>query len=361
MFLGSRRRMRRASTLIAAVASLLFLASCSFHPAGLYYGKDTTLLVRDKMAHIVDALNTRDGAALRAMFTHYARTEYPTDIDKGVTRLLSLFAEGDVIWHDPGGWVSESDNYEFGKVSTLSGAADVVSSGGKDYLLSFSLFTKNTIDPDNVGIYQMGAVLHTDSEDSGTELAFDNWSSTIDDNLEVRKGGPPGVFFGDSGGLSRDRVTRIVDALNGHDAAALRAMFTVHARAGYSAEIDDGLAYLFSLFPNGDVAIKPGSGGSAVYEQSKGDKRTVLLPTFYTVTSGGVDYRLFFADFTENTIDPDNVGIYAIGAAPAAETWRDVPQAELHDWSTPFYIGSSASPGIYIPKNWSIHPASVEP
>ena len=119
------------------------------------------------------------------------------------------------------------------------------------------------------------------------------------------------------------------------------------ARARYSVEIDEGLRYMLSLFPEGDVVFHEEQGGSAYFERIDGDKSTVLLPTFYTVSSGGVDYRLFFAEFTENSIDPDNVGIYAIRAVPVAEMQLDIPEAYLYHWSNGFYIGASTPPGVF--------------
>lgn len=151
---------------------------------------------------------------------------------------------------------------------------------GKEYTLSFSDFTVNTIDPENVGIFMMGAVLRTDSRDSDMELALRSWFGSIE--VDARAGGPPGVFVGDGGGQSHDRAAQIISALNSQDAAALRGMFTEHALAEYSAEIDEGLRYLLSMFPEGQI-VEVGQGGSAVRERVDGDLSTVMLLTFYTV------------------------------------------------------------------------------
>ena len=352
MFQESGRSMRRIAALGIAVAIVAMLTSCSF-VLGLFDDDDldTTQLVRDKMAHIVDAVNNQDAATLRAMFTDYALAEYSTDIDEGVARLLSMFPDGDVIWRDDAGLAGESGQREYGKRSTLSGASYVVTSGGKEYTLSFSLYTENTIDPDNVGVYQMGAVPHTESGDSGLEMAFHAWPQT--EGTWWFAGGPPGLFLGDSGGLTRDRAAHIIDALNAHDAAALKGMFTEYARSEHSTDIDEGLDYLFSLFPDGDITWQESQGGSSVYQRVDGEKKTVLLPTFYTVSSGGVDYRLFFADFIENTIDPDNVGIYAVGVVPAAECLSCVPEAELYAWASWFDPDATGHPGVFIPPEHS--------
>jgi hypothetical protein len=105
------------------------------------------------------------------------------------------------------------------------------------------------------------------------------------------------------------------------------------------------------LFSGGEVSWGEAEGGSAVCEHTVGDEKTVLLPSYYTVRSAGVDYRLFFADFTENTIEPDNVGIYAMGAVLAAECGRCTPEAELNTWAADFHAETTARPGVFVPAS----------
>lgn len=347
-FRGRGESMRRLAALIAAIACVLLLTSCSLI-SGLLGSSDDRVgqVVRDTMAHIIEAINDRDAAALRAMFTDYARAEYSAEIDEGVAHLLSLFPNGDVIWEDDGEPAGGgSGSIEHGKESWLGGTSDVVSSAGKKYTLSFSVFTRNTIDPENVGVFRISLNPWTESGVSGAELASCGSIGT-----DPRKGAPPGVFISDSGEKSHERAVAIVDALNAHDAAALKSMFTEYARTTYSAQIDQGLTYLLSLFPDGEVTLGGAPGGSAVCQRIMGDTRTVLLPTYYTVRSGGVDYRLFFADFIENTIDPTNVGIYAMGATRAAECGRCGREADLNTWADDFYVGASTRPGVFIDQN----------
>lgn len=340
--------MKRVASGIVAVACVLVLASCSLLP-GRWFGKSDTVLSNERAVEIVDAINAHDAAALKGMFTKYARTEYSAEIDKGLKYLLSMFPDGDVVIPEPSTGSVTTGAVESGKRTTLGGGSHLVTSGGKEYNLSFADFTVNTIDPENVGIYKLGAVLHTDSRSSDMEVAYRNWASSIE--VDARVGSAPGVFVAGSAGLSHDRAAQIIDAINAHDAATLKGMFTEYARAEQSPEIDAGLEYLLSMFPDGDIAWQDNQGASAVCERTNGDTKTVLLPTFYSVSSGGVDYRLFFADFTENMIDPGNVGIYAIGAVPIAETPIDMPEAEMYSWSNDFYIGATAAPGVFIPKS----------
>lgn len=342
MFPGSGRPIRKVASLVVAAATVMLLASCSLIAA--WFGPSDDQIMRDKMAHIIEAINDQDSAALREMFTDYALAEYSAEIDEGIARLLSLFPNGDVIWRDDGSPSgSGSGSIEGWKKTWRGGISDLVISAGNQYTLGFSIFTENTIDPENVGIFRINVDPRTENQVSGAELAS---CGPID--TDARAGGPPGVFIGDGGELSKDRANAIVAALNAQDAVALKSMFTEHARTEYSAQIDEGIEFLLAMFAGGEVTWGDAKGGSAVCERINGDARTVLLPTYYTVRSGGVDYRLFFADFTQNTIDPDNVGIYAIGAELASGCGRCVPESDLNDWASEFYIESSTRPGIYM-------------
>jgi len=280
------------------------------------------------------------------MFTEDARANYSAEIDDGLEYLLSLFPDGDVVATDPKYSPALSGNVDDGKKATLLSSGYTVSSGGADFSLYFADFTVNEIDPGNVGLYVLGAVPISEAGDSGPEMAKHSWGQGVDADAS----GPPGVFVADNGQLSHDRMAEIVDALNAHDSAALKGMFTEYARSEYSDEIDRGLNYLLSLFPDGDIVWQEERGGSAVYEREVDGVKTVLLPAFYTVSSGGVDYRFFFADFTENAIDPSNVGLYAMGAVPAAETWLHEPEKAIYTWSSSFDLGASTPPGIYVPE-----------
>lgn len=349
-----RGPIRWFASLVVVVATVLVLTSCSFlnlGHLGFLLDDANGQTARARMATIVNALNDQDAGALRAMFTRYARTNYSAEIDEGVKYLLSMFPDRDVVWRDPNNGESSDGLENYGKSTTLVPSSYDVSAGGKVYSFYFADFEENENDPKNVGIYLMGAVLKTASEDSGPEAAFDTWARTVD--VEARHGGPPGIFIPDDGQLTHQTMARIMTALNNHDAAALKGMFTESARTKHSAYIDNGLKQLFSYFPHGDIVWDQDHGGSGVDRRIKGDKKTVFLPSFYRITSGGVDYRFFFADFAENTIDPTEVGIYAMGVVPTAAARQDVPEAELYPWAKSFDVAASGPPGIFVPLEFT--------
>ena len=64
-----------------------------------------------------------------------------------------------------------------------------------------------------------------------------------------------------------------------------------------------------------------------------------------------MDYRLYFAEFTEKALEPGGVGIYAIGVVPASERVSFVPEADMYQWTMTFDVDGDAVPGIYIPED----------
>jgi hypothetical protein len=337
------RSLRLAST-VGVLAVALLLSSCSQFP--LQFFESDRDRARDRIDAIVGALENHDASALKAMFTEYARTEYSAELDAGIERLLLLFPEGDVEWGEDsdlaGGSSQVKNNFSRAR---LVYSWHTVESGGETYRINFNEFTVNDFDPENVGLWELSVVPHIDF--SNQSWAVYNGCGPVDIR-EPRDGGPPGVYVASGPELSHDRMARIIEAINDHDSAQLESMFTAYARTGFAREIENGINDLFTLFPHADLTWVESDGASTLCERFDGSMKTVLLPTAYTVSSDGVDYRFFFADFTENTIDPDNVGLYALGAVPAAE-WNVVPEAYLSQWACSFDTAVSFAPAVYVP------------
>lgn len=328
------------SAAAAFLVGAMLLSSCSLLPG--YFGEAAAERhSRDQMARIVDALNAQDADALAAMFTDDARAQYSAEIDHGLEHLLSLFPDGDVVWDEEDGGSHRSEIWRDGRQRVFVGSGYRVTSGSQEFSVSFDEYPVNAIDPDEVGLFTLSAVPRTDSGNSPLEIARTSWRASD---------APPGVFVGDDGGLSRDRSRAIVEALARQDAAGLAVMFTEYIRAEHAADLDKGLAYLLSLFADGDVVWEEGRGASAITERILDGKRTELQTSFDTVMSGGIAYRLFFAELTQNDLDPDRVGLTAIGAAPQTDYMYEVPEAQLHHWAETFEVTGDAHPGVFIPE-----------
>jgi hypothetical protein len=151
---------------------------------------------------------------------------------------------------------------------------------------------------------------------------------------------------------SRDRMLEIIDALNGRDAESLTEMFTDYARAEFSEEIDEGVEYIFSVLPDGTLEPETPNGlppGESLYGED--GEIASLAWSIYRVSAAGDDYWLMFGEFTVNTLDPENVGIYALGVVPRTESEESLIENELFAWSGDFtQIPRETAPGIFIAK-----------
>jgi len=341
--------MRRFVAVVASLVSVALLASCSFNPQS-WLPRDDVQLAADRMAEIVEAINAKDVTALRGMFTEYALTEYSDEIDEGLTYLLSLFPNGDLIWENPEHRPPVRESFDDRKRTTLVRALYRVTSGGRDYWLYFPYFTVNDQDPHNIGIYGLGVTARTETGTSGPEGDFFSWAGSVND---THASNPPSVYIPhfDNSQLSDDMMDRIVANLNTQDTVGLKDEdFAQYAQTQNPGALDDEIAALFALFPAGDVTWEPLSDEPLAREASDGDNETLLLLPIYQVSSGGNDYWLFFADYTVNTIHPDNLGLYAIGVAPRT-TSGDSPQEQaLFAWAETFDVDAATPAGIFIPE-----------
>lgn len=145
------------------------------------------------------------------------------------------------------------------------------------------------------------------------------------------------------------QMEKIAAAVNSHDAGALEALFSKRALEK-AAKIDAGLDYFLSLFPKGGLTWKrDGVGSEGATEHGK---RTELLQANYTVSAGGKDYFLFFADFTVNDVyDPDNVGIYGLGVTPRTDDRNSGTTEPFSWWASSIEADESNAvgyPGVWV-------------
>jgi hypothetical protein len=151
---------------------------------------------------------------------------------------------------------------------------------------------------------------------------------------------------------SRDRMFEIIDAVNERDADALKNMFTTYSRSEFSEEIDQGIDHIFTVFPDGVVVETEEPNGLPPGESLYGKDGQVasLAKSSYHVTANGEDYWLMFAEFTVNTLDPENVGVYALGVAPRTESEDSPAEDEIFAWMRTFTkMPRETPPGVFIP------------
>jgi hypothetical protein len=167
--------------------------------------------------------------------------------------------------------------------------------------------------------------------------------------------GPAGGVNDNSNLRANAQMEKITAALNDQDAAALKAMFSPVALAK-ATDIDARLDYLLSFFPNGGVTWEREPGAA---EGTLG-LGTELLKEYYKVSADGVDYSLFFALFTVNEVDPDNVGLYALGVAAWSHDRGHGPSTPLFSWASTMTVDGryeQSYPGVFFPptdSEWAV-------
>jgi hypothetical protein len=164
-------------------------------------------------------------------------------------------------------------------------------------------------------------------------------SALILSSCALLSGGSPEILVPDDQ-LTNARMEKIAEALNDQDAAALKAMFSPYALE-QAVDIDERLEYVLSFFPNGGVTWEY-RNVRMTGDRSDG-KWTELLAAYYTVSADGNAY---------DVVNPDNVGIYAMGVTPLTDDRWSGP-AELFGWwagsMTVDESDAAAYPGVYVP------------
>ena len=151
---------------------------------------------------------------------------------------------------------------------------------------------------------------------------------------------------------SNVELQHIADAVKGHDVAALEKLFSPAAREK-ATDLGSGVKYFLSFFPSGRMKTLDLEADSSTGDYSQGAE--AIYPQ-YVVSADGKKYDLTFVYFSVNSLDPDNVGIYALGVTPHSADPFSASGAlkPFYVWSRAFDNGNfknPGTPGVYVPQN----------
>lgn len=335
--------MRKVLSVVIALFCVAVLSSC--HGALPFWpqGNSDRDQADARMEQIAAAVNAHDAAALKALFSPGA-LEKATDIDERIDSILSFFPNGMLTWESDSLSAEGSDSYG----TELLKVPYKVSADGEDFWVVFADFTVNEVEPDKVGLYGLGVTPWIEDRRSGPAESLFWWAGSIDID-ESNEEGYPGIYAGyDNSQMSLHRLPQVLDELKEEDNLGLKERFTQYAQAEHATEIEHGITELYSFFPGGDVVAPDQQDAPVVREKTDNGQKQLLLLSTYRVSAGGTDYWLFCADFRENSVDPSNLGIYAIGVAPWTESGDSPAEQALFAWADSFDVDASAPPGILI-------------
>jgi hypothetical protein len=127
-----------------------------------------------RLEEILEAIKNQDKTAIEGMFSEQAQSE-AEDIDQGIEYLFTL-VEGDIeSWKKIGGIVDESNRHGRGTIKSLYRYN--VHTDKEEYLFSILEFTKDSDNPENVGMYSLTVNNMKDEEpvfsDAGIYVPFE--------------------------------------------------------------------------------------------------------------------------------------------------------------------------------------------
>ncbi len=129
------------------------------------------------------------------------------------------------------------------------------------------------------------------------------------------------------------RIEQILSVIKDKDKEAMKTLFSKKAKDEIK-DFESEINYLLSFF-QGDVKSwkrdKWSSGESIEY-----GKKSVMLRSWYTVDTDKGKYMFFIIDYTEDTINPDNAGLYTLRVIKAEDRdtqftyWQDMKIAGIY-------------------------------
>lgn len=335
--------MRKLVSGAVALLCAVLLSSCFLLSPPVPYDRQQA---DARMEQIADAVNSQDAAALKALFSPHA-LELAPDIDARVEYFLSLFPDGIVSWESDALWAEGSEGFG---TEMLHIPVTVITDGGK-FELSFADFTVHE-NHDYVGLYALGATPWVDGQTLASG-AFRTWAGSMRLD-ESHLNSYPGIYFPlDTSEVSIQKLNLIIDVVNNrlYDAEWLGGRFSDYVRFEQPARIDDELEELFAHFSDRDVVRQEDPHVEPVIrERVDGDGETRLMLASYRVSSGGSDYWLSFAYFTDYSSNPDKVGFYAMGIAPWTASGVSPEELALFAWLDRFDIDASVPPGVFVSR-----------
>ncbi len=129
------------------------------------------------------------------------------------------------------------------------------------------------------------------------------------------------------------RLEQVLEAIKKEDKKALKSLFSKKALEE-AEDIDSRIEYLFTLI-QGEVEIWERDALSS-YESIGGGKRSESIQSWYTVTTDTYEYKFFLLDYSVDTINPDNAGLYTLRAIKAEDEktqftfWQDMAIAGIY-------------------------------
>lgn len=130
------------------------------------------------------------------------------------------------------------------------------------------------------------------------------------------------------------RLEQLIEAIKNKDREALKSMFSKQA-LDEAEDFDVSMGYLFDFF-QGEVKFKERKSGLIVDESNNYGHKTKEVKSFYSIDTDKQKYLFFLLEYTVDTDNPDNVGLYTLRVIKAEDKktrfgyWQDMKIAGIY-------------------------------
>lgn len=183
--------MRRIVLAILIVPIItLILTSCSLGGSEMFRGifDDDQKISNDRMEKILLVLQEKDEDALRKMFSKNAITQ-AENFDGSIIELFDFFKGEFESYNDWSGPIVEEGRNDDGtgrNWKSTESTFDVITSEQK-YRFAIKVFTKDTTEIDNIGIYSMYVIKMEDTNEEFAYWGDNKWSPGINIGIKNEK------------------------------------------------------------------------------------------------------------------------------------------------------------------------------
>jgi hypothetical protein len=142
------------------------------------------------------------------------------------------------------------------------------------------------------------------------------------------------VIIDDGNKKADTRIEQILETLKNNDQDSMKELFSKQA-LDEADDFDNSIEYLFDFFQGNVDSLKRDRFTSETSTES--GKKSIMLISWYTVTTDKDKYMFFVIDYSKNTINPNNVGLYTLRVIKAEDeatqfaTWQKMKFAGIYE------------------------------
>lgn len=163
---------------ILVLCSALFLTACSC--SGSYDSFSSEEAVFEE---IINTVLKDDPAALKKLFSNSAQRSSPA-LDSDIKRFIKMF-NGEIVTYYRAGGSNTNRKSEHGKISIDIRSSYIVETKSHKYYIAIKYCTKDTFDPNNIGLNCINIITEKDYLSSSVYRGNGHWTPGI--TFDTRK------------------------------------------------------------------------------------------------------------------------------------------------------------------------------